>query len=120
MPAAYEGTDSISYRVSDISLKSSAKRDIIVTRSGTYMKRTICIIIYMFVILACAGCSHNSDTVALSSGIYYAEGDYEEGLTPYVSLHLDDNTFSMGAGSLFSFAANGSFVICSSAFPPLF
>ena len=55
------------------------------------------------------GC--NSDTPPVPSGIYYVKGDFEEGLTPYVFLSLDDNTFSMGAGSLVSFAANGSFTI---------
>ena len=61
----------------DIPMKSTANRDIIVTKGGAYMKRTICITVCLIVLLACVGCSSNSDTVALSSGIYYAEGDYE-------------------------------------------
>ena len=75
------------------------------------MKRTVCITVCILVLLACVGCSSHSNTVSLTSGMYYAEGDYEAGLTPYVSLSFDDNTFSMGAGSLASFAAIGSFTI---------
>lgn len=73
------------------------------------MKRIICCLICLLMLFSFVGC--NSDTTPVLSGNYYAVGDYEKGLTPYVSLSLDDNTFSMGAGSLFSFAANGSFVI---------
>ena len=73
------------------------------------MKRRICCLICLLMLSSFVGC--NSDTTPVLSGNYYAVGNYEEGLTPYVSLSLDDNTFSMGAGSLVSFAANGSFVI---------
>ena len=73
------------------------------------MKRTLCCLISLFMFFSFVGC--NSDTPPVLSGIYYVKGDFEEGLTPYVSLSLDDNTFSMGAGSLVSFAANGSFTI---------
>ena len=72
------------------------------------MKRTLCCLISLFMFFSFVGC--NSDTPPVLSGIYYVKGDFEEGLTPYVSLSLDDNTFSMGAGSLVSFAANGSFL----------
>ena len=65
--------------------------------------------ICLIVLFACVGCSSNSNNVTLTSGNYYAEGDFEEGLTPYVSLSLDDNTFRIGAGSLVSFQAYGSF-----------
>ncbi|MBQ6706092.1 MAG: hypothetical protein IJN07_01090 [Clostridia bacterium] len=73
------------------------------------MKRILCCLICLVILFLFVGC--NSNTTPVLSGVYYAEGDYKEGLTPYVSLSLDDNTFSMGAGSLFSFAVNGSFVI---------
>ena len=73
------------------------------------MKRILCCLICLVMLFLFVGC--NSNTTPVLSGIYYVKGDFEEGLTPYVSLSLDDNTFSMGAGSLFSFAANGSFTI---------
>lgn len=75
------------------------------------MKRIICISVSLIVLLVCVGCSSNSDTIALSSGIYYAEGDYEEELTPYVSLSLKDGGFAMGAGSIVSFQVQGSFSV---------
>ena len=61
------------------------------------MKRTLCCLISLFMFFSFVGC--NSDTPPVLSGIYYVRGDFEEGLTP----SLDDNTFSMGAGSLVSF-----------------
>ena len=73
------------------------------------MKRILCCLICLLMLFSFVGC--NSDTTPVLSGNYYVKGDFEEGLTPYVSLSLDDNTFSMGAGSLVSFAANGSFTI---------
>ncbi|MBQ2675978.1 MAG: hypothetical protein IJF54_01065 [Clostridia bacterium] len=73
------------------------------------MKRILCCLICLVMLFLFVGC--NSNTTPVLSGIYYVKGDFEEGLTPYVSLSLDDNTFSMGAGSLVSFAANGSFTI---------
>lgn len=73
------------------------------------MKRILCCLICLVMLFLFVGC--NSNTTPVLSGIYYVKGDFEEGLTPYVSLSLDDNTFSMGAGSLVSFVANGSFTI---------
>ena len=73
------------------------------------MKRILCCLICLVFLFLFVGC--NSNTTPVLSGIYYVKGDFEEGLTPYVSLSLDDNTFSMGAGSLVSFSANGSFTI---------
>ena len=80
------------------------------------MKRIACGTICLILTILFIGCNANSnmvnsniDAVTLTSGMYYAEGDYEVGLTPYVSLSFDDNAFRIGTGSLFSFAAYGSF-----------
>ena len=73
------------------------------------MKRVIYYLICLLMLFSFVGC--NSNTPSVLSGNYYAEGDFEEGLTPYVQLSLDDNTFSIGAGSLVSFSAYGSFSI---------
>lgn len=45
------------------------------------------------------------------SGSYYAVGDYEEGLTPYLRLDTNTTMFEFGAGSFVSFAERGSYVI---------
>ena len=43
------------------------------------------------------------------SGNYYAVGDYEEMLTPYLWLDTNENRFSFGAGSIISYAENGTY-----------
>lgn len=56
----------------------------------------------------------NSNTVLLHSGNYYAVGDYEEFLTPYLWLDTSENRFSFGAGSVISYAENGTYEIVDS------
>ena len=75
------------------------------------MKRIICIATCLLLILGCVGCNFDNNTPILNHGNYYADGDFEEGLTPYVSLTLDEISFRMGAGDLVSFQAYGSFEI---------
>ena len=53
----------------------------------------------------------NSDTTSVLSGNYYAVGDYEEMLTPYLWLDTNENKFSLGAGSIVSYAENGFYEI---------
>ena len=55
------------------------------------------------------GC--DSDTTPVFSGSYYAVGDYEEMLTPYLSLDTDNNEFRFGAGSVVSYQEYGSYKI---------
>lgn len=45
------------------------------------------------------------------SGTYEMAGDFDEGLTPYVWLSLEDGSVAIGAGSLASFQVQGSFEI---------
>ena len=75
------------------------------------MKRFVSCFLCFIVVLSFAGCNSGETKEKLTSGTYYMLGDFEEGLTPYVSLSLDDHTFRMGAGSLVSFQAYGSFEI---------
>ena len=75
------------------------------------MRRIICCLICIIVALSFVGCNSGETKEKLTSGTYYMDGDFEKGLTPYVSLALDDHTFRMGAGSLVSFQAYGSFEI---------
>ena len=55
------------------------------------------------------GC--NSDTTPVLSGNYYAVGDYEEMLTPYLSLDTNNSAFRFGAGSVVSYQEYGSYEI---------
>lgn len=75
------------------------------------MKRMICITICLIILSACVGCSSNGDRVTLTSGNYYADGDYEEMMTPYLWLDTEEHTFSMGAGSVISYAENGTYQV---------
>jgi len=75
------------------------------------MRKAICIIFCLIALFACIGCSSNSGTVSLTSGNYYAEGDYEELMTPYLWLDTKENRFSLGAGSIISYAETGTYEI---------
>lgn len=73
------------------------------------MKRIICCLICFLTLLSAVGCS--SDTPPVLSGNYYAVGDYDEMLTPYLCLDVNENTFSLGAGSVVSIELYGSYKI---------
>ena len=47
----------------------------------------------------------------MRSGSYYAVGDYEEMLTPYLRLDTDQKTFSFGEGSVISYAERGNYAV---------
>ena len=73
------------------------------------MKRIICCLICFSTLLSAVGCG--SDTTPVLLGNYYAVGDYDEMLTPYLCLDVNENTFSLGAGSIVSVALYGSYKI---------
>lgn len=73
------------------------------------MKRIICCLMCVLILPSFAGC--NSDTTSVLSGNYYAVGDYEEMLTPYLWLDTNENKFSLGPGSVVSYAENGTYEI---------
>ena len=75
------------------------------------MRRIICYLICIVVALSFVGCNSIKTEEDLFSGTYYMDGDFEEGLRPYVYLSIKNGDFSMGTGSVVSFAANGSFTI---------
>ena len=70
------------------------------------MKRIIYCLIFLLTLFSFVGCG--SDTTPILSGSYYAVGDYEKMLTPYLWLDTNENKFSLGAGSVVSYAENGS------------
>ena len=74
------------------------------------MKRFLCCFICIVLMLSSAGCNSNDNTPILS-GSYYAVGDYEEMVTPYLSLDTDNNEFRFGAGSVVSYQEYGSYKI---------
>ena len=73
------------------------------------MKRILCCLICLLTLFSFVGC--NSDTTPVLSGSYYAVGDYEEMVTPYLSLDTDNNEFRFGAGSVVSYQEYGSYKI---------
>ena len=73
------------------------------------MKRIICFLICLLMLFSFVGC--DSDTTPVFFGSYYAVGDYEEMLTPYLSLDTDNNEFRFGAGSVVSYQEYGSYKI---------
>ena len=73
------------------------------------MKRIFCSLVCFLILFSIAGC--NSDTCPVRSGNYYAVGDYEEMLTPYLRIDTDKNEFSLGAGSVISYAEHGTYEI---------
>ncbi len=73
------------------------------------MKRMTRYFICLLVLLSFAGC--NTDTNPVLSGNYYAVGDYEEMLTPYLWIDTNKKEFSLGAGSIVSYAEHGTYEI---------
>lgn len=74
------------------------------------MKRFLCCFICIVLMLSSAGCNSNDNTPILSGG-YYAVGDYEEMLTPYLWLDTSTNEFSFGAGAIVSYAEHGGYEV---------
>lgn len=75
------------------------------------MKRSAFLAVFLSLLFAFVGCHVNNSTNALASGNYYAVGDYEELMTPYLYLDTEDNTFAFGPGAVVSFAIHGSFEV---------
>ena len=75
------------------------------------MKRVISFFICLILLISFSGCNTDNDSTLLHSGHYYAVGDYEEMLTPYVWLDIEQNKFSFGAGSVVSYAENGTYKV---------
>ncbi len=73
------------------------------------MKRICCCLICLLMLFSTVGCS--PDTSPVRSGSYYAVGDYEEMLTPYLWIDTDKNIFSLGAGAIVSYAEHGTYEI---------
>ena len=75
------------------------------------MKRYAFVIACLFLSFTIVGCNANKSTVTLTSGNYYAVGEYDEMLTPYLWLNTDENQFQFGPGSIVSFAEYGTYVV---------
>ena len=75
------------------------------------MKRIISFFICLIILISFSGCNADNNATSLRSGNYYAVGDYEEMLTPYLCLDTDQKTFSFGAGSVFSYEERGNYSV---------
>ena len=73
------------------------------------MKRFIALFLIAISIFLFVGCE--SDAPDLTPGFYYAVGEYEEFLTPYLCLETDKNQFSFGGGAALSYTENGSYKV---------
>ncbi len=74
------------------------------------MKRFLCCFICIVLMLSFAGCDSNDNTPILS-GSYYAVGDYEEMLTPYLWVDTNTNEFFFGAGVIVSYVEYGTYEV---------
>ena len=75
------------------------------------MKRILCCLVYIIVLASVSGCNTDNATTSLLSGCYYAVGDYEEMLTPYIWIDTNKNEFSMSVGAIVSYAEHGKYEI---------
>lgn len=75
------------------------------------MKRIISFFICLIILISFSSCNADNNATSLRSGSYYAVGDYEEMLTPYLGLDTDQKTFSFGAGSVISYAERGNYAV---------
>ena len=74
------------------------------------MKKLVCFAICL-VFLFSSGCSTKENEHSLLSGSYYAVGDYEKQMTPYLYLNTESNECYLGAGAVVSFAAHGTYQV---------
>lgn len=79
---------------------------------GAYtVKKIVVLAISILLLTIMFGCVTADEEIVLSSGGYYAVGDYETYMTPYLQLNIEEETFFMGAGAVISYAEHGSFEI---------
>ena len=75
------------------------------------MKRIISFFICLIILISFSSCNADNNATSLRSGNYYAVGDYEEILTPYLRLDTDQKTFSFGRGSVISYEECGNYAV---------
>ena len=76
------------------------------------MKRIMYTIICLVMLISLVCCNSRQDhTVRLSSGTYYAVGDYEKFLTPYLYIDTSNGTFRYGGGAVVSYAEYGTYTV---------
>lgn len=73
------------------------------------MKRIFCIIICLVLLLSIAACT--PDNVEVASGIYYLDGNFEAGKTPYILLYDDSKEFFLKSGTSLSYSERGTYEI---------
>ena len=73
------------------------------------MKRIFCYLVCFLILFSIAGC--NSDTCPVRSGNYYAVGDYEEMLTPYLWIvsYAEHGTYEITEGKVIAASQSTTF-----------
>ena len=79
------------------------------------MKRVMSFFVCLFLLISFCGCNTDNNAPSLRYGSYYAVGDYEEMLTPYLWLDADQNKFLLGSGSVVSYAEYGTYEVVDRA-----
>ncbi len=80
---------------------------------GNSMKKNtyvLSVLLVLMVLLCVSGCRNEPESEILS-GTYYAVGDYNQPLVPYVEVNTEDRTISIGMGDVVDYAERGSFKI---------
>ena len=77
------------------------------------MKKQLCVAMSLVLVFAFVGCIPKNRTPELSSGYYYATGEYEEGLTPVITIVSEKKEISICEGHFYSYAENGIYKIKS-------
>ena len=77
------------------------------------MKRMMCALIGVLIIflVGCQAPEPKETGMELSAGTYYAVGDYEKYMTPYIAIDPSHATFTYGGGSMVSYAEFGTYTI---------
>lgn len=75
------------------------------------MKRILCCFVCLIMLISVIGCNTDNNSAALSSGGYYAVGEYDEMLTPYLWLNTDESKFQFGVGAIVSYAEYGTYKV---------
>lgn len=70
------------------------------------MKRLLVVAVCLALLLC--GCS---EAAVPQSGNYYAQGDYEQYMRPYVYIGMEDGSFVTCSGSAISYAEVGAFTV---------
>lgn len=73
------------------------------------MKKLTGIFLCFIILVFSVGCSNNTTTV--KDGYYFAEGNYDKGLTPFIRFNIEHQTFSTSSGLYYDYIIWGNYEI---------